>query len=398
MPPLYVRPDGTGCYEHSYSAGIDYDKSPLGYYKRRIEGWREADNRAAFRFGRAIEDSIEFYHNNGRDLVSHFVAIWNLHKDIELKYTKLEKDWANLLRCGVEMLQLYIIRQPSLPIPMGAKSAFQRKYEIEMYPNDPWYGEILHVGKVDVVAYTEPDHPLLPAIDWTGKGNIRESIGDIKTTASVWAGNGLVRFHPQMRNYAFLTKIYTVWMLWFVKKCHKVGKGNIVTLLANHGNVPAGEELIVASLIKDSEEVYLVPDKSWIETMEKEQGRKEDGSLDTKKEANERKEQWLVKYAIKVPLSAVTKQRLIFDSGIITPESAMEAGEIAGRQIQQIVNSWKTNKWPSTYQVSYPRDDSKDPYFRAFILNDTEFRDANFTRTFEEAFDDLEPEPEGVED
>ena len=76
----------------------------------------------------------------------------------------------------------------------------------------------------------------------------------------------------------------------------------------------------------------------------------------------------------------------------------MEAGKIAGRQIQQIVNSWNRNEWPSTFSMVYPRDDSKDPYFRAFILNDEEFRNNNFIRGGFDDFADLEPEPESVDD
>ena len=94
-------------------------------------------------------------------------------------------------------------------------------------------------------------------------------------------------------------------------------------------------------------------------------------------------------YRTNLFLSTLTRQRLQFISGRVTDQSANEAGEIAARQIVQIVNSWKNKSWPNTFGIRYPNDDRNDPYFRAFVLGDNMFKDQNFTKTNEESFDDL---------
>jgi len=74
---------------------------------------------------------------------------------------------------------------------------------------------------------------------------------------------------------------------------------------------------------------------------------------------------------------------------VVSPQSAADAGQVVARQIVQIVNSWKTKSWPNTFGVRYPSNDMKDPYFRAFVLNEKEFKDQNFTQTDSEEIDDL---------
>jgi hypothetical protein len=107
---------------------------------------------------------------------------------------------------------------------------------------------------------------------------------------------------------------------------------------------------------------------------------------------------WLQANGTAVSESAITKQRLQFNCGFVTIESANEAGQIAARQIVQIVNSWKTKSWPNTFGIRYPADDRSDPYFRAFILKDEAFKRDYFTQTDGETLDDLfADDPEGEE-
>jgi hypothetical protein len=65
-------------------------------------------------------------------------------------------------------------------------------------------------------------------------------------------------------------------------------------------------------------------------------------------------------------------------------ESAEDAGKIAQKQIVNIVNSWREDNWPNTFGVRYPHDDRSDPYFRAFVLNDKQFKESNFTKSDED--------------
>ena len=128
MAFLYISSTGVPWRKHSYSAGLDFEKSPSCYYLRRIEGWKLRDNKAAFKFGRAFESALQYFHENNftpGSGIAEFTRLWETHKEEELTYTKKEKDWANLNRVGREMLRLYELRQPKLPLT--ANSVFQRE-------------------------------------------------------------------------------------------------------------------------------------------------------------------------------------------------------------------------------------------------------------------------------
>ncbi|MDA4129164.1 MAG: hypothetical protein OK457_00180 [Thaumarchaeota archaeon] len=403
-PCLYVNTRGESWRKHSYSAGSDYDQSPYKYWLRRIIGWKEKDNKASFRFGRAVEKAIEYYHDsNGHGIVEKFQELWLSSQQAELVYTKVEKDWASLNRAGTDMMRLYILRQPFLPIPLGGSSVFQREYGKEVFPGDPNYGEIVDAGKLDIVCYVDPAHPMLTKVHWRPEyGLLRPLIVDMKTSGKDFPENpGIAAFDKQLRRYSWQSGIRDVALLWFVKKGHTVKKGNSVTLLADVGNFKAGDEAVVAQMTPDKEKpsAYLVKNDYMVEEMEKAQGKRENGDLDTTKAAVERKMQWLTEYAPIISLNDITKQRLQFNTGFVTQESANDAGLIAGRQIVEIVNSWKNKQWPNTFGIRFPQDDRRDPYFRAFVLNDEAFKSEHFNQT-EPNLDDLfeeDSEPEEQE-
>lgn len=417
MAVLYVNNKGLAWRKHSYSAGNDFAQSPMKYYLRRVLGWKERDTKASFKFGRALEEAIEFYHNNnGLGAVEDFQQRWAAHKDNkEITYTKTEKDWANLDRCGREMIQLYAIRQPSLPIPLGAQSVFQREYSKEVFPGDENYGEIEFAGKLDVVSYVDPAHPLLVKVDWKPEyGMVRPLIVDIKTSAKDFPDSpGLAAFDKQLRVYSWLTGIRDTAFLWFKKTGVNYQKASSVTLLEDSGDFKAGQEVVVAYVqgpVKPTKKepnkqpplplgVWIVANDYMIELMDAAQGRKEDGDLDTTNEAKEKKYAWIRQNATLVQEEKFTRQRLQFNSGLVSFQSAEDAGIIAGRQIVEIVNSWKSKKWPQTMGIRYPTDDRRDPYFRAFVLNDTAFKEQNFIKSeAENSFDDLFADNEQEED
>jgi hypothetical protein len=130
-----------------------------------------------------------------------------------------------------------------------------------------------------------------------------------------------------------------------------------------------------------------------VEEMNKAQGKKGD-KLDQTDGAKQRAQNWLDQYGVKVPLSSLTRQRLQFNSGRVTQQSADDAGRIAGRQIIQIVNAWKNKEWPNNFGIRYPHDDRNDSYFRAFVLGDEVYKKQNFIKADEETFDSLFQEDE----
>lgn len=399
MALLYINSKGDVQRRHSYSAGLEYDRCPFAYYQKRVLGWREKDDRASFKFGRALEQAIQFYHDNiGKGGIEKFIELWAAHKDeTDLKFTKTERDWSSLNKAGIEMMRLYIIRQPSLPLPLGGSVVFQREYSKFIFDGDPEYGDIEFMGKLDIVSYVSPDHSMLPKVNWKPEyGILRPLAIDIKTSAIDLPENpGIAAYDKQLRAYSWLTGIRDCALLWFKKCGHNFQKGSSITLLADAGNFKAGAEAVVAKV--DGDKAYVVANDFMLEEMAKAQGKKEDGSTDQSKAAKEKGMAWLKENAPLVPISDMTRQRLQFNIGFVTIESANDAGQIAARQIVQIVNSWKTKTYPQTFGIRFPSDDRNDPYFRAFVLNDVAFKNDNFKQADSEAFDDLF-EDEGPEE
>ena len=396
MAFLYINSKGQPWRKHSYSAGNTFDQCPRKYFLQKVLGWREKDNKARFQFGKALETAIQHYHeNNGEGAIERFIQEWQPNAmNTELTFTRVEKDWANLLQIGIEMIKLYQIRQPSLPIPMGGQTLFQREYAKEVFPGDQNYGEIEDAGKLDIVAYVDPMHPMLPKLNWKPEyGPFRPLIVDIKTAGADFPEEyGIAAYDTQLRRYSWLSGIRDVALLWFVKKGRSLQKGSSVTLLEAAGPFAAASEAVIAQV--DGDDSILLANDYMIEEMEKAQGKKEDGKTDQTKAAKARRDEWLAKNGTRVPNEILTKQRLQFNAGYVNIESAEDAGEIAARQIINIVNAWKIhesgrNGFPNTFGIRYPHDDRSDPYFRAFILGDEGYKNLNFTKSDEDTMDDL---------
>jgi len=401
MAFLYINAKGQPWKKHSYSAGNTFDQCPLKYKLQKIHGWKEKNNKARFEFGKAFEAAIQFYHENRGDrdaAIKHFASLWQPYADNKLlQYTKAEKDWAQCLRIGTDWMKLYAIRQPSLPIPLGGgQILFQREFVKEVFPGDPNYGEIEDAGKLDIVAFVEPDHPMLPKLIWKPEyGAFRPVIVDIKTAGADFPeAYGIAAFDTQLRRYSWLSGIRDVALLWFVKKGLTIQKGYSVTLLEKTGAMSAGQEAVVA--LAEDEGIWLLPNDFMVEEMERAQGKKADtGKTEQTKVAKERRDVWLRANGVFVKESAVTKQRMQFNAGFVTVESAEDAGKIAQKQIINIVNAWRTDNYPNTFGVRYPHDDRTDPYFRAFVLKEHGFLAANFTKSDEDVdlFEDDSEDP-----
>ncbi len=387
MPFLYINSKGQPWKKHSYSAGNTFDQCPFKYKLQKIHGWREKNNKARFELGRAFEASIQYYHENRGDLkaaIAHFDAAWQpFAAQTDLQYTKVEKDWVQCRRIAHDWLKLYALRQPHLPIPLGGQCVFQREYAKEVFPGDPNYGEIEDAGKLDIVAFVEPDHPMLPKLNWLPEyGAFRPIIVDIKTAGTDFPDQyGIAAYDTQLRRYSWLSGIRDVALLWFVKKGLTIQKGYSVTLLEDAGHMKAGQEAVVAGV--DDEGIWLLPNDFMVEEMERVQGKK-NGKTEQTNAAKARRDEWLEENGTFTSEEAVTKQRLQFNAGFVTVESAEDAGKIAQKQIVNIVTAWHTQNYPNTFGVRYPHDDRTDPYFRAFVLNDKMFKDSNFTKSDED--------------
>lgn len=390
MAHLYINSKGTPWRKHSYSAGNDFDQSPYKYYLRRVLGWKEKDNKARFLFGKALEEAIQFYHDHeGRGAVEDFQRRWAAHQQTgNISYTAVEKDWQTCMRMGIDMIRLYVAIQPSLPIPLGGQSVFQREYAKEVFPDDPNYGGIEDAGKLDIVCYVDPYHPRLPRVEWKKEyGLVRPLIVDIKTSAVDFPEQpGMAALDSQLRRYSWLSGIRDVALLWFKKSGLGYKKGYSVTFIEPGGLFAVGQEAVIAKV--DGDFAWVVYNDFMLDEMDRAQGKKGD-KLDQTDVAKQRAQDWLTQFATRVPLTSLTRQRLQFNAGFVSQQSAEDAGRVAGRQVISIVNACNTKQWPNTFGIRYPRDDRNDAYFRAFVLGDENFKQQNFTKSDEQTFDDL---------
>ena len=181
---------------------------PYKYYLQKVLGWREKDNKARFLFGKAVEESIQHYHDHDGqiNIADDFERRWASHKDNgDISYTDKERDWQTCQVMGRDMVRLYAAVQPKLPIPMGAKSVWQRTYAKEVFPGDQNYGEIEFEGRLDIVCYVDPNHPSLLKPD-SEYGAYRPVIVDIKTSAVDFPEQpGISALDSQLRVYSWVS-------------------------------------------------------------------------------------------------------------------------------------------------------------------------------------------------
>ncbi len=191
-----------------------------------------------------------------------------------------------------------------------------------------------------------------------------------------------------------MTGIRDTALLWFVKKGLKIAKGYSVTLLEDAGFMKAGQEAVVAMVEEDG--IWLLQNDFMVDEMERIQGQKK-GKTEQTKEAKARRDAWLEENGTWATEEGITKQRLQFNAGFITTESAEDAGKIAQNQIVRIVTAWQNDNWPNTFGIRYPSDDRSDPYFQAFVLNNKMYKEQNFTKSDDDVDLFAEDEPDAEE-
>src|ERR1700676_3951722 len=294
MAYLYINRNGVPWRKHSYSAGNRFDQCPYAYYLQKVLGWKERDNKARFAFGKALDEAVQFHHDHdGVGAVDDFKRRWAVHKeDGNLNYTDAEKNWETCNRMGIDMIRLYIAMQPKLPIPLGGRSVFQREYAKEVFPGDPNYGEIEDAGKLDIVCYVDPNHPMLPKVEWKPEyGDVRPLIVDIKTAAQDFPEQpGMAGFDAQLRRYSWLSGIRDVSLLWFKKSGLGYKKGYSATFIDPVGSYVAGQETVIAKV--DGDNAWVVFNDFMLDEMDRVQGKK-GGRLDQRDSAKLRAFEWL---------------------------------------------------------------------------------------------------------
>ena len=378
MTILYKSASGREIRHLSYSAISDYDFCPQLFKLSRIDGYKDKNKRAAFEFGKAVEDAIQFYHSNGLkqgDGIDEFKRIWLKWKDIPLVFSAQEKDWFQLYGMGADMLRLYEIFLPTLPIK---NAKFQLNYAKPLWPGSDM-ADLEFTSFIDLLSTMEDG---------------RRVLIDIKTQKSALPDtDGLVTLDPQLKDYAWASGIRDVGFLWFIKASPSVKKGDSVTLLTDVEDWSAGRSLEVVRFVEhgvaDPAEVdkVVVGDAEIVQIMDAELAEiKGKGSVERKAEVSAA---YLSDGRIRiVPRSDVTKCRLQWVEGTIPEKDLPDAGQQIGHKMIQIKTAAETNFFPKTGGIRYPNQKCPTCRMRGLCLNRQDLVDQLLTKIGPKANED----------
>lgn len=381
---LYALPDGKIKQSGSYSARKSFKHCKRQFQLTYVLGWRSKKLSAATYFGHKMEDAVRFHvESGGFGGVLKFAELWHDVRSLpefpKLEYTNVEESWENLLRCGVELMQLFEIRFPRLPMQ---NARFQVPLSKEVFPGTSYAG-IRNTAILDIICETYPHHAMLPSLEIYPKEKRRLLI-DIKT-ASKDLAEMYVSLDPQLIEYAWEDgTTRDVAFLWFVKKSHGMKCGSRVTLLTTAGRYVAGSELFV--LDKDADHVWVATGD--IQKAYDQATNGPDGYTLKGKAAEVAAKKFLDNgQAVRIPSRILTKQRLQFAAAHLPEETVEEMGRLVGLTTVEMVVAHEEQFYPMEPGVRFP--DEKCPHcdMRFICGRDSEGRDKFLTRIGEEWLD-----------
>lgn len=378
---LYVDSRGRPITRFSYSAGGDFHFCQKFFYHRRIAGWRDREQRGSLEFGKAIESAVQFHHsNNFEGAADYFTKLWDVHKtNTELTYTQTEGSWEELALSGRELIQLYAIQLPKLPIAYEPAPRFQIKYSKEVFPGTELAG-IEFVAYVDMLAFDRiPDGTVR-----TPSMERRKQLIDIKTSGVMLPETpGILALDQQLRTYAWVTGISNVGFLNFVKTNRSIKAGMEVTLLQDIGDLKAGRRVIVAANNTD-EEVQPLFDSLPVTVLDGEaqydEMKKAIGDKPASKAGKENKINFLARVGKQVSAASITKQRIQFLTACIDQEAQEEVATQVGADIAQIVHSSKNNQFFKQGGIRFPNNICSNCSCLGLCLKDDRLRDERLKR------------------
>lgn len=384
MPHLYENHSGKLVTIHSYSSGNTFKECKRKYKLSKLDGWKEKEQKAAFKFGDCIEQSIRFFHESGLRAGSsgdEFTRLWLKHQDNkELVYTDKEGSWEAMHQMGIEMLALYEIRLPSLPI---YKPTFQVKYQKEVFPGSELSG-------IDFVAYVDmevrrPESELLLLDIKTSSNELDESIPN------------LLALDPQLLSYGWVSGILNVGFVWFTKiKIGQYKKGDAVTLLKGSPNISAMKRYEPGTLFRIIESGE---DEGFVVAALPSDYDKIDAELSeiTGKGSTAKKKDLLKKYTEDgtigvLDIGKITKQKLQFVTARLNPEDVKEMGEAIGSEIADIVDAREQDFFPKEPMIRGLIKKCQMCPFLGICLDNKTLRDERVIRTNSDWLDEIEDE------
>lgn len=376
MAHLYINAKGVPVTANSYSSGALFTTCAYKYYLLKIKGYRRKDNSAATRFGRAVEDAIQFYHASHLapgSGIDEFKRLWLASKEVEgLRYTNREGDWASLYRAGAEMLRLYEITLPTLPI---VNPVFQANARKVVFPGTEFAG-LEDQGFLDMVSKAPWVHPMLPRVDIPKGATHRPLVIDIKTSGVALDEDHpeLLTLDPQLRRYAWLSGLLDLGFLWFVKSLPtNYERGTAVTLLEPYGGWTSGSRLVVFEYNDEYEVATLVAIEDFQDLKEELAKVKGKGSTEAKAAAIEAHK--VTGRLVDVPDTFITRQRLQFQAVRLTPEDLIEAGNTVAREIVDIHAAGQTGIYIKRPGVRFPANHCTFCECRGVCLKNDRLRD-----------------------
>lgn len=375
MSKLYTNSRGDDVVRHSYSSDATWDKCKRLYQLEKINGLRRKDKSAAMAFGKAVEDSIQYYHDNGLKPDSgqdQFRYVWLKHKDnTEFVFTAKEKDWTNLRDCGVQLLRLYEIMLPTLPIK---EPMWQLSYVKQVFPGTE-LADLEMGGFVDLLSKADHDHPLLPKVPRVTGSGYRPLIIDLKTSGvELNISADMLALDFQLQVYSWLSGVPDVAFLWAVKSiANAFQKGTDITLLQDSGKWTAGDKAVIYEFDSESNSALITHEVNMFSIKEELAQIKGKGST----EAKSAKIEGYIKEDIlsRVSVEVITKQKIQFLATRISPENMKEAGDVIAKHMVEIHDATETGFFPKRSGVRFPNNHCGYCSHRGICLGDQKLAD-----------------------
>jgi len=373
---LYKNYRGVEVNSHSHSSGSTFSFCRQKYYLQKVQGWRTKGENASSKFGVAVEDAIAYYHQNGLkpgEAVDHFKFRWLQFKEVpDLIFKDKEGTWEDLYKSGSQLLALYEIMLPDLPI---VKPEFQLRYSREVFPGTELAG-LQDQGFVDLLSRGPWVHPLLPKVTVPPNATHRSIIVDIKTSGTALdLTPQILQLDPQLKRYASLSGVRDVAFLWFQRsKPLSFEKGTEITFLEDSGKWTKGQKAVIYEFDSEANSALITHEVNLfsIKTALAEIKGKGSGELKAAKIAE------FIADAIltKVPVEHITKQKLKFVAVRMNDEDVEEENRIVAKQMVEIRQASIDNFWPKDGAgVRFPKNNCGWCEMRGHCLRDTQLRD-----------------------
>jgi hypothetical protein len=390
---LYINSNGKPVTHASYSARQTFKHCPREFKLSRVDGWWSKGERAAPLFGKAIEAGVQRYHESKLrpdSGVEEFLRIWqevvDLPKFKELIFTDKEKDWGTLRQNGIELLKLYEVKLPYLPISVHPPTIFQQVIRKQLFPGTK-YAILENKAILDMMTFPRWDHPWLKEIEKPEHGETRTLIIDIKTSGENLRTD-LVALDPQLAEYAWQTRVLDVGFLWFMKANRSIKSGDRVSLLVGNDVWKPGFELHVLDTDTDPSERELL-----YVGVEKCAGYFADSVKGLRGKAREAMKSTILANLItkgeaaKVDVSDVTKQRVQFGAARLEQSELDEVGQQVGQTTIEMLHAHEHQTYPKLPGIRFPNQKCQFCSLRHICLNNPEARDRELTKKGEEWLD-----------